>query len=90
MGVHRRRVLKLISNGGSMAEQTTATTEPKASRYASRKFLLSAAMVGITTWMRFRNLLTEDAAVSLYMAILGGYQLANVAAKFADTKKTTP
>jgi hypothetical protein len=64
--------------------------ETPTSKYGSRKFLISLLMVGITTWMRFRGLLSEESAVTLYMAILGAYQVANVATKMAVNKSTSP
>lgn len=76
-----------------MADQTAAaatTTDSALSKYGSRKFLLAVAVVGLTTFMRFRGVLSEEATVSLFMTALVGYQGANVAAKLADNKKTTP
>ena len=52
------------------------------SKFASRKFIVSLVVIGITVWMRFRGVLSDESTVTLLVSAMLGYQGGNVAEKF--------
>lgn len=57
------------------------------SKFTSRKFILTLIILALATWMRFRNVLSDDSTLSLLVATVFGYQGSNVAGKYIEGKK---
>lgn len=57
------------------------------SKFSSRKFILTLIILALATWMRFRNVLSDESTLSLLVATVFGYQGSNVADKYIEGKK---
>lgn len=57
------------------------------SKFTSRKFILTLIILALATWMRFRNVLSDESTLSLLVATVFGYQGSNVADKYIEGKK---